>query len=162
MITKLARRVRKTTVLVAAAVAAISVGALAAPGAALANANGVSGFGPCYMQSGICIPRGEMSIDTFSVGGSGNKISWITAGFNYAGQISNLWIDHNFYDAAGIRTLHLQGPEKYGNFSSASQSWTWGSGYYTAPRFGSHCATLYSQQPGGSIKVWKTVCNRIG
>lgn len=149
---------RRLAILAAAAVVA---GTFAAPAPAQANAHKQRGFGPCYVAKGICIPRGEMSIDTYSVGGSGRQIRSVSAGFVYIGQISNLWIDHDFFDRDGKQVRHLQGPKKWGNFSTNTQSWSWRTGYYLAPAYGTHCATLFSQEPG-YVKTWKTVCNKIG
>ncbi len=128
-----------------------------------ADAHSTIGFGGCYGVKGICIPRGTFSINTRSVGGSGNRINYVDAGFTYFGQISNLWIDFDFSDAKGnlVPGGHLQGPEKYGHFPVAAQSWSWGSSWFTAPKDGKVCATLFSQQPG-YIKTWVRACNNIG
>jgi hypothetical protein len=144
---------------IAAALLMMVVGATSAS----ANATSTVGFGGCYVKESICLPRGTFTIRTYSAGGSGRDINYVSAGFTYFGQIgTKLWIDHNFYDANGVRVYHLQGTNKYGNFSVAGEGWTWGSGYYLAPRYGKHCATLYSSQPGGNIKRWVTACHAIG
>lgn len=143
---------------VLAAVVALAVVSAGQP--ASANAKRTQGFGPCYTSHGICIPRGSMTLETRSVGGSGNRIRYVDANFTYFGQIHNLWIDHDFYDADGRRVKHIQGPKKFGDFSVAGQAWGFSGGYYTAPRFGQHCATLFSQERT-YVKTWKTVCNSI-
>ena len=105
----------------AAALAAVLVaGVTACP--ASANSGETIGFGACYVAQQICIPRGTFTINTGSVGGSGNRINYVSGGFTYVGQICNLWIDHDFYAANGVRVGHIQGPEKYGCFSVAAQS----------------------------------------
>jgi hypothetical protein len=130
---------------------------------ASANARSTIGFGGCYVKESICLPRGTFTLTTRSVGGSGRDINYVSAGFTYFGQIgTKLWIDHDFYNSDGVRVYHIQGLNKYGNFSVASQDWTWGTGYYLAPRYGKHCATLYASQPGGNIKRWVTACHAIG
>jgi hypothetical protein len=144
---------------IAAALLMMVVGASSAS----ANATSTVGFGGCYVKESICLPRGTFTLRTLSVGGSGPDINYVSAGFTYFGSIgTKVWIDHDFYNADGARVYHLQGVNKYGNFSTASQGWTWGSGYYLAPRHGHHCATLYSAQPGGNIKRWATACHTIG
>lgn len=149
-----------------AAAAAALVGGLVtgvAVGPASANADSTIGFGPCYLLHSVCIPRGTFSIETDSVGGSGNRIDYVSADFTYVGQISNLWIDHDFYDVHGnlVPGGHLQGPEKYGHFTVGGQSWSWGSSWFTVPKYGFHCATLFSQLPDGSIKEWARACQQI-
>lgn len=144
--------------IIAASATVLVVGMSATP--ARADAHNTIGFGPCYVEQQICIPRGTFTIQTSSVGGSGNQINYVDAGFTYFGQICNLWIDHNFYNASGVLVEHIQGQERYGCFSVAGQDWTFPGGY-SAPAYGKHCATLYSQQPG-YIKKWVTACNNIG
>jgi hypothetical protein len=139
----------------AAAIAAVSFGQPAS-----ANAKRTQGFGPCYVSHGICLPRGSMTLVTQSVGRSGNRINYVNATFTYFGQIHNIWIDHDFYDANGNRVQHIQGPKKLGDFSVSGQAWGFKGGYYAAPRFGQHCATLFSQERN-YVKTWKTVCNSI-
>ncbi|WIN00536.1 hypothetical protein ACTOB_004249 [Actinoplanes oblitus] len=139
--------------------AAVAIAAVSAGQPASANAKRTQGFGPCYVAKGICLPRGTMTLETRSLGGHGNRLVSVDANFTYFGQIHNLWIDHDFYDSDGKRVYHIQGPKKFGDFSVAGQAWGF-RGYYSAPRFGQHCATLFSQERD-YVKTWKTVCNSI-
>jgi hypothetical protein len=144
-------------VAVTAAVSTLALGINA--GVARADSFQTIGFGGCYVAKQVCIPRGTFTITTRSVGGSGSELSYVDAGFTYVGEISNLWIDHDFYNASGTLVGHIQGQEKFGTHSVAAQSWTFPSGY-AAPVNGKHCATLYSQE-NGYVKKWVTACETI-
>lgn len=161
------QRVRNRRLLTSAAAVTALAGALVTgtgAGPASADATSTIGFGPCYVLHSVCIPRGTFTLTTDSAGGSGSRVNYVSAGFTYVGQISNLWIDNDFKDANGniIPGGHLQGPEKYGHFSVAAQSWSWGSSWITVPKNGWHCATLYSRLSSGAIKKWATACHQIG
>ena len=145
---------------IATLVITAAVTILAAAGVAHADASNTTGFGPCYEKAGICIPRGTMTITTRSAGGSGPDLNHVDAGFTYFGQICNLWIDHDFFDARGNKVRHMQGRDQLGCRSVAAQGWNF-QRPFIAPKHGKHCATLFSQQPG-YVKTWKRVCNNLG